>query len=43
MYPAAIPRHFVVDRPFLIVMKRRSADAPYFVSWMDNTEFLDVK
>lgn len=42
MYPAALPRHFVVDRPFLIVMKRRSADEPYFVAWIDNTEFLDV-
>jgi hypothetical protein len=42
MYPGAIPRHFVVDRPFLIVMKCRSADEPYFVAWIDNTVFLDV-
>lgn len=42
MYPRALPRHFVVDRPFLVVMKRRSTDEPYFVAWVDNTEFLEV-
>lgn len=39
---AAIPRCFVVDRPFLIVMKRRTANEPYFVAWIENTEFMDV-
>lgn len=39
---SAIPREFVVDRPFLIVMKRRSADEPYFVAWIDNAELLEV-
>ena len=42
MCVAAIPRHFVVDRPFLIVMKRRSAKEPYFVAWIENDELLDV-
>ena len=39
-YPAAIPREFIVDRPFLIVIKRRSAEQPYFVAWIDNAELL---
>jgi hypothetical protein len=39
---AAAPRHFIVDHPFLIVMKRRSADEPYFVAWIDNAELLEV-
>jgi len=39
-YPAAIPREFIVDRPFLIVIKRRSAEQPYFVAWIDNVELL---
>ncbi|MFC1762651.1 hypothetical protein ACFL6U_11295 [Planctomycetota bacterium] len=42
VYSMAAPRHFIVDRPFLIVMKQRSADEPYFVAWIDNTEFLEV-
>ena len=42
IYPAAKPRYFIVDRPFLIVMKQRSTDEPYFVAWIDNTEFLEV-
>lgn len=42
MYPGAEPRHFVVDRPFLIVMKHRSSDEPYFVAWIDNSELLEV-
>lgn len=39
---SAIPRRFVVDRPFLMVMKRRSADHPYFVAWIENVELLEV-
>ena len=39
---AAVPRRFIVDRPFLIVMKRRSADQPYFVAWIENAELLEV-
>jgi hypothetical protein len=35
-----IPREFIVDRPFLIVIKRRSAEQPYFVAWIDNAELL---
>jgi hypothetical protein len=37
---APIPRQFIVDQPFLIVMKRRSAEQPYFVAWIENTELL---
>ncbi len=39
-FPGAIPREFIVDRPFLIVIKRRSAEQPYFVAWIDNAELL---
>ncbi len=31
---------FVFDRPFLLVMKRRDASAPYFAMWVDNAELL---
>jgi hypothetical protein len=34
------PRHFVFDRPFLIVMKKRGAEQPFFVMWVDNPELL---
>lgn len=42
MTMAAIPRQFVVDRPFLIVMKRRSSDEPFFVAWIDNAKLVEV-
>jgi hypothetical protein len=42
VHPSAIPRQFIVDRPFLIVMKRRSAAQPYFVAWIDDAELLDA-
>ena len=35
-----VPTYFVLDRPFLICMKRRGAAMPYFVMWVDNTELL---
>ena len=32
--------HFVCDRPFLIVVKKRGAERPFFVMWVDNAELL---
>jgi hypothetical protein len=34
------PDHFHFDRPFLIVMKKRDAQHPFFVMWVDNAELL---
>lgn len=34
------PRHFVFDRPFLVVMKRRGAGRPFLVMWVENAELL---
>jgi hypothetical protein len=34
------PRHYVFDRPFLIYMKRRGAEKPFFIMWVDNGELL---
>lgn len=39
---ASIPRLFIVDRPFLIVMKRRSEELPWFVAWIENAELLEI-
>jgi hypothetical protein len=36
----ASPRDFVFDRPFLIYMKKRGAEHPYFVAWIGNEELL---
>jgi hypothetical protein len=33
-------RHFNFTRPFLIVMKKRDAAAPYFVMWVENAELM---
>ncbi|MCX7427884.1 MAG: hypothetical protein NTW96_19930 [Planctomycetia bacterium] len=32
--------HYVLDRPFLICMKKRDAKTPYFVMWVENAELL---
>jgi hypothetical protein len=35
-----IPTYYVFDRPFLLYMKKRGSDQPYFVMWVDNVELL---
>ena len=35
-----IPIYYVFDRPFLLYMKKRGSDQPYFVMWVDNVELL---
>jgi hypothetical protein len=40
MYCCPIPTYFVMDRPFLIFMRKRGATEPYFVMWVDNVELL---
>ncbi len=37
---AGRPIDYVLDRPFLIYMKKRGAQMPYFVMWVDNAELL---
>jgi hypothetical protein len=32
--------NFIFDRPFLIVVKKRGAERPFFVMWVDNAELL---
>lgn len=36
----ARPRYFLFDRPFLIYMRKRGAEHPFFVMWVDNAELL---
>lgn len=36
----AMPQYFLFDRPFLIYMKERGAEHPFFVMWVDNAELL---
>ena len=31
---------YIFDRPFLLYMKKRGADTPYFAMWVDNPELL---
>ena len=40
VHAAPVPRHFIFDRPFLVVMKKRSAGKPFFAMWVDNAELL---
>lgn len=40
MYCMPESSHFVFDRPFLIVVKKRGAKQSFFVMWVDNAELL---
>lgn len=34
------PTEFVFDQPFLLSIKKRGAQHPFFVMWVDNAELL---
>jgi hypothetical protein len=36
-----VPTHYHFDRPFLVVMRKRGADHPFFLLWVDNREILE--
>jgi hypothetical protein len=36
-----VPTHYHFNRPFLVVMRKRGADHPYFLLWVDNREILE--
>lgn len=40
---AGMSRCFVFNRPFLIYMKKRDREQPFFVMWVDNAELLNKK
>jgi len=40
---AASPRYFHFNRPFLVYMKKRDREQPFFVMWVDNAELLNRK
>lgn len=37
------PREFYFDRPFLLYVKKRDSEHPFFVMWVDNDELLQRK
>jgi len=41
IFAAAMPRDFIFNRPFLVYMKRRDSERPFFVMWVDNAELLN--
>ncbi len=40
---SAIPRYFHFNRPYLVYMKKRDREQPFFVMWVDNAELLSKK
>jgi len=40
VHVAPVPRFFFFDGPFLIYVKKRKAEHPFFVMWVDNPELL---
>lgn len=43
IFIGATPRYFHFNRPFLIYMKKRDREQPFFVLWVDNAELLNRK
>lgn len=41
LYVQPIPTFYVFDRPFLIYIKKRGADYPFFTMWVDNADLLE--
>ena len=37
------PRNFIFDKPFLVCLKQKESDPPYFVAWIENTDVLKKK
>jgi hypothetical protein len=37
------PRKFSFDRPFFVIMKKRDAEHPFFVMWVENDELLQKR
>lgn len=40
-YESCPPLSLIFDRPFLLYMKKRGAEMPYFVMWVENAELLN--
>jgi hypothetical protein len=40
VYCEPVPTYFQLDRPFLVIMRKRGVRSPYFVMWVDNAELL---
>jgi hypothetical protein len=40
VYMTPIPTYYVFNRPFLLLIKSRDAELPYFVMWVENSELL---
>jgi hypothetical protein len=36
----AVSEHFLFDGPYLIVLRNRANQVPFFVMWVDNAELL---
>ena len=43
VFVVASGRYFIFNRPFLVYMKKRDCDQPFFVMWVDNAELLNKK
>ena len=37
---ASIAGHFVFDKPYLLLLRRKGSEHPYFALWVNNPELL---
>ncbi|MEN8126171.1 MAG: hypothetical protein ABFR90_00025 [Planctomycetota bacterium] len=40
-YASPVPTFYTFNRPFLVYMKKRGAESPFFAMWVDNAELLE--
>ncbi len=40
--PPPTPRHFILDEPYWVIMKRSDSDVPYFILGIRNTELMEI-
>ena len=40
LYVKPLPTYYICDRPFLIFMRKRGQECPFFAVWVDNAELL---
>ena len=40
MHTVSGPSAFIFDQPFLVFIRKRDCDRPFFVMWVDNADYL---
>jgi len=42
-FHSEVPKKLIFDKPFLIILKEKEKEEPYFLMWIDNSELMNIK